>query len=291
MLNGFGNSILNLFHVPHKHKSSLVHSTEELNMLVDASYNGGVLNETEKNILHNAFKFSDLTAKQVMVPRTDMVCIPNDMSIEELSKLAAENQYTRYPVYDEDIDHITGLIHVKDLFSLSLKDEVCPLKMLEREIMLVPETITMDKLVLEFKRRKSQMAIVVDEFGGTSGLITVEDVLEEIFGDVQDEFDEEEEICDIVEVEPNHYFANAMVRLDEMAEFFGIKEDNIDDEDIETIGGLVVKLLGRIAEVNDTVTFENLTFIVKEVEGARITKLEIFQGVEESKESEEAAKD
>lgn len=291
MLNGFGNSILNLFHVPHKHKSSLVHSTEELNMLVDASYNGGVLNETEKNILHNAFKFSDLTAKQVMVPRTDMVCIPNDMSIEELSKLAAENQYTRYPVYDEDIDHITGLIHVKDLFSLSLKDEVCPLKMLEREIMLVPETITMDKLVLEFKRRKSQMAIVVDEFGGTSGLITVEDVLEEIFGDVQDEFDEEEEICDIVEVEPNHYFANAMVRLDEMAEFFGIKEDNIDDEDIETIGGLVVKLLGRIAEVNDTVTFENLTFIVKEVEGARITRLEIFQAVEESKESEEAAKD
>lgn len=291
MLNGFGNSILNLFHVPHKHKSSLVHSTEELNMLVDASYNGGVLNETEKNILHNAFKFSDLTAKQVMVPRTDMVCIPNDMSIEELSKLATENQYTRYPVYDEDIDHITGLIHVKDLFSLAIKDEVCPLKMLEREIMLVPETITMDKLVLEFKRRKSQMAIVVDEFGGTSGLITVEDVLEEIFGDVQDEFDEEEEICDIVEVEPNHYVANAMVRLDEMAEFFGIKEDNIDDEDIETIGGLVVKLLGRIAEVNDTVTFENLTFIVKEVEGARITKLEIFQGVEESKESEEAAKD
>ena len=157
MLNGFGNSILNLFHVPHKHKSSLVHSTEELNMLVDASYNGGVLNETEKNILHNAFKFSDLTAKQVMVPRTDMVCIPNDMSIEELSKLAAENQYTRYPVYDEDIDHITGLIHVKDLFSLAIKDEVCPLKMLEREIMLVPETITMDKLVLEFKRRKSQL--------------------------------------------------------------------------------------------------------------------------------------
>lgn len=289
MLNGFGNSILNLFHVPHKHKSSLVHSTEELNMLVDASYNGGVLNETEKNILHNAFKFSDLTAKQVMVPRTDMVCIPNDMSIEELSKLAAENQYTRYPVYDEDIDHITGLIHVKDLFSLSINDEVCPLKMLEREIMLVPETITMDKLVLEFKRRKSQMAIVVDEFGGTSGLITVEDVLEEIFGDVQDEFDEEEEICDIVEVEPNHYVANAMVRLDELAEFFRMKE--IDDEDIETIGGLVVKLLGRIAEVNDTVTFENLTFIVKEVEGARITKLEIFQGVEESKDSEEAVKD
>ncbi len=290
MLNGFGNSILNLFHVPHKHKASLVHSTEELDMLVDASYNGGVLNETEKDILHNVFKFSDLTAKQVMIPRTDMVCIPNDMSIEELNRLAAESQYTRYPVYDEDIDHITGLVHVKDLFSLSVKDEVCPLKTLEREILLVPETITMDNLVLEFKKRKSQMAIVIDEFGGTSGLITLEDVLEEIFGEVQDEFDEEEEICDIVEVEPNHFVANGMVRLDELAEFFSIKEDKIDDEDIDTIAGLVVKLLGRIAEVNDTVTFEDLTFIVKEVDGARITKLDIIRKAAEPNEVEEAAK-
>ena len=260
-------------------------------MLVNASYDGGVLNETEKDILHNVFKFSDLTAKQVMIPRTDMVCIPNDMTLDDLNKLAAESQYTRYPVYDEDIDHITGLIHVKDLFSLSIKDEVCPIAKLQREVMLVPETITMDNLVLEFKKRKGQMAIVIDEFGGTSGLITLEDVLEEIFGEVQDEFDEEEEICDIVEIEPNHYTANAMVRLDEMAEFFSINEDKIDDEDIDTIGGLVVKLLGRIAEVNDTVTFENLTFIVKEVDGARITKLDIIQKVEEPEQTEEVKKD
>lgn len=284
LLNGFGNSLLNLFHVPHKHKASLVHSTEELDMLVNASYNGGVLNETEKDILHNVFKFSDLTAKQVMVPRTDMVCISDDISLDELNKIAAETQYTRYPVYDSDIDHITGLIHVKDLFALSVKDEVCPIKKLQREVMLVPETITMDNLVLEFKKRKGQMAIVIDEFGGTSGLITLEDVLEEIFGEVQDEFDEEEEICDIVEVEPNHYIANAMVRLDEMAEFFKINENKIDDEDIDTIGGLVVKLLGRIAEVNDTVTFENLTFIVKEIDGARITKLDIIQTPEDTEE-------
>ena len=284
LLNGFGNSLLNLFHVPHKHKASLVHSTEELDMLVNASYNGGVLNETEKDILHNVFKFSDLTAKQVMVPRTDMVCISDDITLDELNKIAAETQYTRYPVYDSDIDHITGLIHVKDLFALSVKDEVCPIKKLQREVMLVPETITMDNLVLEFKKRKGQMAIVIDEFGGTSGLITLEDVLEEIFGEVQDEFDEEEEICDIVEVEPNHYIANAMVRLDEMAEFFKINENKIDDEDIDTIGGLVVKLLGRIAEVNDTVTFENLTFIVKEIDGARITKLDIIQTPEDTEE-------
>ena len=221
------------------------------------------------------FKFSDLTAKQVMVPRTDMVCIPSDMTLDELNKLAAESQYTRYPVYEEDIDHIVGLVHVKDLYSLSIKDEVCPIKNLLRDILLVPETMTMDNLVLEFKKRKGQMAIVVDEFGGTSGLITLEDVLEEIFGEVQDEFDEEEE-SDIKEIDDNEYLANAMMRLDEFSEYFDFDTD-IEDEDVDTLGGLVVKLLGRIAEVNDRVEFKNFTFIVKEIDGARITKLEIIR--------------
>lgn len=276
LLNGFGNLVLKILNIPHSHKGSLVHSTEELDMLVNASFDGGELNETEKDMLHNVFKFSDLTAKQVMIPRTDMVCIPSDMSLDELNKLAAENQYTRYPVYEEDIDHITGLVHVKDLYSLAIKDVTCPISKIQREILLVPETITMDNLVLEFKKRKGQMAIVVDEFGGTSGLITLEDVLEEIFGEVQDEFDEEEE-SDIKEVAPNTYIANSMMRIDEFAEFFEIDEDEIDDEDIDTIGGLVVKLLGRLAQINDTVKYNNLTFVVKEVDGARITKLEIIK--------------
>ena len=276
LLNGFGNFVLKLMHIPHSHKGSLVHSTEELDMLVNASYDGGVLNETEKDMLHNVFKFSDLTAKQVMVPRTDMVCIPVDMPMEELNKLAAENQYTRYPVYEEDIDHIIGLVHVKDLYSLSIKDEVCPIAKILREVLLVPETITMDNLVLEFKKRKGQMAIVVDEFGGTSGLITLEDVLEEIFGEVQDEFDEEEE-TDIREVAPNTYLTNAMMRVDEFAEFFNMNEEEIDDEDVDTIGGLVIKALGRLAQVKDEVIIHNLKFIVKEIDGARITKLLIIR--------------
>jgi len=276
LLNGFGNWVLKLLNIPHSHKASLVHSTEELDMLVNASYNGGVLNETEKDMLHNVFKFSDLTAKQVMIPRTDMICVPKDMSLEELNALAAESQYTRYPVYEEDIDHIIGLVHVKDLFSLSIKDEVCPVEKILRPILLVPETITMDNLVLEFKKRKGQMSIVVDEFGGTSGLITLEDVLEEIFGEVQDEFDEEEE-TDIKEVAPNKYITDAMMRLDEFAEFFNMDEEDIYDEDVDTIGGLVIKHLGRLAQVNDKVTIHNLKFIVKEIDGARITKLVIIR--------------
>ena len=290
ILNGFGNWLLKLFHIPHSHRGSLVHSTEELDMLVNASYDGGVLNETEKDILHNAFKFSDLTAKQVMVPRTDMVCIPIDMSIAELNKLAAENQYTRYPVYEDDIDHITGLVHVKDLYSLLLKNEECPISAIQREILLVPETITMDNLILEFKKRKGQMAIVIDEFGGTSGLVTLEDVMEEIFGEVQDEFDEEEEEEDIKEVAPNTYEENAMMRIDEIAEFFNIDEKDLDDEDVDTIGGLVLKELGRIAEVNDSATLKGLTFVVKEIDGARITKL-IIKKEQPSEEEKEDSPD
>ena len=145
-----------------------------------------------------------------------------------------------------------------------------------RPLMLIPETMTLDNLMKEFKKRHGQMAIVVDEFGGTSGLITLEDVLEEIIGEVQDEFDTEEEV-DIKEVGESTYVANAMMRLDEIAEFFDIKEDDFDYEDIETIGGLVVKILGRIAQVGDTVEVpeQGLKISVQKVEGARVTRVVI----------------
>ena len=257
--------------------TSFVHTTEELDMLVDESYNEGVLNETEAEMLHNMFKFSDLMAKQVMVPRTDMICIPDDITLDELNKFALENQYTRYPVYEnENIDKILGFIHVKDLYSLSLNKENYSLEKLLRPLMLVPETMTLDNMVIEFKKSHAQMAVVIDEFGGTSGLITLEDVLEEIIGDVQDEFDEEEE-ADIKQIDENTYIANAMLRIDELVEYFDLEEALFEEDDVETIAGLVVKLLGKIADVNDVVSFNGLTFTVVEIEGARITKLKIYK--------------
>ena len=282
LLNVSCNVILKIFKVPTS-SARVVHTLEDLDLMVDASFDEGVLNETEKDMIHNVFQFSDLTAREVMLPRTDMVCVPLDMSFEELNKLAAENQYTRYPVYDGDIDHITGLVHVKDLYSLALKDEVRTIQDIQRNIMLVPETITMDNLVREFKKNKGQMAIVVDEFGGTSGIITLEDVMEEIFGDVQDEFDEEAEF-DIKEIKPNHYLANGMMRLDELANYFDVPDEKLEDEDVDTIAGLVVKELGRLAQLDDVVKYHEFTFTVKEIDGARITKLFIVR--EEEVESE-----
>ena len=287
LLEVSGNKILAACHA-NSEDASLVHSTEELDMLVDASYNEGVLNETEAEMLHNMFKFSDLMAKQVMIPRTDMVCIPNDISYEELTKETLGNQYTRYPVYEDNIDKILGFIHVKDLYTLAMTKDTFSINKLIRPLILIPETMTLDNLIIEFKKRHCQIAVVIDEFGGTSGLITLEDVLEEIIGDVQDEFDEDAE-ADIKEIGENTYLANAMMRIDEFAEFFCLKESQFEEDDVDTIAGLVVKLLGRIAEVGDSVSFNGLTFTVKEVDGARITKLQVYrEPVIETNESEEA---
>lgn len=275
LLNNFCNLILKLLKIE-RPKSTFAHSTEELDMLVDASYKEGVLNETEKEMLHNAFKFSDLTAKEVMIPRTDMVCIPDNISMEDLTQLTRENQYTRYPVYEEDLDHIKGFIHVKDLYTTTLKEHEFTIDKLIRPILFVPETITMDNAVREFKKCQGQIAIVIDEYGGTAGIITLEDVFEEIFGEVQDEFDEVEEV-DIKEIGENTYEANAMLRLDEMAEFFNVDEEEYEEEDVDTVGGIVLKLLGRIAQLDDSVDWKDMNIQVKEIDGVRITKLLIVR--------------
>ena len=274
LLNKSCNGILKAIRVPVNPSLKTVHTIDDLDMFVENSYDEGVLNETEKDMFHNVLQFSDLTAHEVMTPRTDMICVPIDTPLEELNKIATENQYTRYPVYDGDIDHITGLVHVKDLFMLSLKNETCPIEKIQRKIPLVPETITLDKLVIMFKKQRAQMAVVVDEFGGTSGIITLEDVLEEIFGDVQDEFDIDEE-QDIKEIGEDRYIASGTMRLDELAKFFDIPDEDLEVEDVDTIAGLVVKELERIAKVGDIAEYGNFTFTVKEIDGARITKIEL----------------
>lgn len=290
ILMASGDKILCACHVSAE-DASLVHSTEELDMLVDASYNEGVLNETETEMLHNMFKFSDLMAKQAMTPRTDMICVPNDITYDELTKFVIENQYTRYPVYEEEnIDKILGFVHVKDLYTLTMNNEKFSIEKILRPIMLIPETMTLDNLTLEFKKTHGQMAVVIDEFGGTAGLITLEDVLEEIIGEVQDEFDEEEDV-NIEQVNEDTYLANGMMRIDELVEYFNLDEALLEEDDVETIAGLVVKLLGRIAEVGDTVSFNGITFEVEETDGARITRLKLVKepSVEPQEQTEENA--
>ncbi len=268
ILNGFGNWCLKLMNIPPAHPSHAVHTEEELDMIIDASYKGGVLNETESLLLKNSLKFTDLNAKQIMVPRCDVTAISVDVEITELEKIILDNQYTRYPVYDGNIDNIIGILHVKDLYSCKMKNENFEIKQCLRKPLLVPETMTTDVLLQNFKNNHTEIAIVIDEFGGMSGVITLEDVLEEIFGDVQDEFDEEEN--DIKKVGENKFIVNGLLRVDEFFEYFNINQH---EEEVETIAGLLQKRLGRLAKMNDELQIDGLKIKVVEFKGRRIKKL------------------
>ena len=270
LLNLLSDRLLKIFKVTPAKGIHLVHSTEELDMLVSASYQEGLLNTTERDLLHNVFRFSDLIARQIMIPRPDMVCIPSNISLDELKEFVYEHQFTRYPVYERDLDHIIGIVHIKDIIQFIGANEEFSIVKIIRKVMLIPETLTIDKLLLDFKRRRNQMAVVIDEFGTTSGLVTLEDVLEEIFGDVQDEFDTEE--ADVKVIYENEYLINAMLRIDEVNELFNTE---LEEEEIETIGGLILKHLGRVATVGDKVSLNGFIFRVETTEGARITKLKM----------------
>jgi len=286
LLNNFGNFLLKLIHISPATTSHSVHTTEEIGMIIDASYNEGILNETEKDMLQNICKFSDKVAKQVMVPRPDMVAIPTDITFEELENEILNTQYTRYPVYKEDLDNIAGLLHVKDLYAyLANKDKKdFDLMSMLREVKFFPETVSLDKLVRDFKINKIQMAIIVDEFGGTSGLITLEDIIEEIVGEVQDEFDTDEE-ANITKTGENEYIANGMMRIDEFANYFN--REIPEEEDVETIAGIILKRLGRMAEVDDSVDFDKYTLTVEELDGTRIVKIKVEEKIKETETEKE----
>lgn len=271
LLNGLGALLLRLCGIEPAQQHSAAHSAEELNMLIDASYKGGALNAKEAEMLQNVFKFSELSVNQIMLPRPDMVCIPLNASTQEVHKIIVENKYTRYPVYDSDLDHIAGILHIKDLYPHIITGQEIDIKPLLREVYYVPETMAVEKLAIEFQQRHVQMAIVVDEFGGTSGLITHEDVLEEIFGEVQDEFDDEE--VEVRKISEDVYEICGKMRTDEFCDMFNVQLD--DDEDINTIGGYFIKKFGRIAKEKDEITDDYFKYCVTKTDSSRIVKLKI----------------
>lgn len=268
LLNGFGNWFLKLLKIPPAHPSHSVHSEEEINMIIDESYKGGVLNETENFILKNTLKFTDLMAKQIMVPRCNVVTIPVDISIDDMETILLENQYSRYPVHNGNFDNIIGILHVKDLYPHGGREENFNLEKILRKPLLVPETMTTDVLLKSFKENKTEIAIVMDEFGGMSGIISLEDVLEEILGDVQDEFDDEEK--DFRQISESKFIVNGLYRIEEFFEYFNIQKE---EDEVDTLGGYVQKTLGCIAKQGDEINIDNLKIKVIEIEDRRIKKL------------------
>jgi len=271
LLNGVGNLILRVFRIPLAGEPAGVHTPRELELIVEESHEQGTLGEQESEILVNLLHFRELMVRKVMVPRTAVIGIPVDSSVEEAVAIAVETRHTRYPVYGESLDDIRGILHVKELFrELRRAPGERSIAGAMRPPVFVPEQLTLEELLVEFQKRGAQVAVVLDEYGGTSGMVTLEDVLEEIFGEVQDEFDEEEPA--IQRLDDRRWALSGRVRLDEFEEETGVAFDR---EDVDTVGGLALALLGRPAAIGDEVEHQGVRMRVTALDGLAVGRLEV----------------
>lgn len=247
---------------------------EEIRMMVDVGRELGNIHEEEKEMIENIFEFNDMAVKEIMTHRTDVIALDVEADFEEVINKAVQDQYTRIPVYEDSIDNIIGILHVKDLLRLSLScaHENFSLRSLIRPPYLVPESKNSDAVFREMQRDHVQMAIVIDEYGGTAGIITMEDLLEEIVGSMQDEYDEEESM--IVQLDDSTYQVDGMAPLDDVAEAFDVE---FPADDIDTLAGFVISLIGKIPEKAEQASaqYQNLVFTVLQMDDKRITKVEI----------------
>jgi CBS domain containing-hemolysin-like protein len=271
-LTASADRLLRLIGVPPARGQELVHSVEELKMLVAASAERGVVDAEEEDMLHAVFDLGELLVRQVMVPRTEMVAVPAEASLDEIIALALRSPHTRFPVYDGDLDHVLGIVHLRDLMRArhGQRPGVTTARGVMREAIFVPETIGVDALLRRFRVRRQHMAIVLDEYGGTAGMVTLEDVLEEIVGEVSDEFSPEPGIQRLPD---GSFLVDGLTLIEEVNQALGVR---LEDPYYDTIAGFVLGRLGRLAEVGDAVTAHGLRIRVEALDGKRIARLTLF---------------
>jgi putative hemolysin len=290
LINYLGNAVLKLIGMDAADaEHANVHSVEELEMLVASSRRAGVLEEEEEAILRRVFDLGDLTAKQVMLPRTEINAVPIDATLPEVIQIIEKDRHSRYPIYEGNLDKIVGVLYVKDVF-LFLARKVeghlgdgassdsgqdleagFSVRAFRRDILREPESIDVNHLLAEMKRRRIHIAVVIDEYGGTSGIVTLEDLVEEIVGEVRDEFEVGEEHPDI-EVTPDGTVVNGLTSIDDLNERLGLKIHS----DADTVGGYVFERLGRKPELGDEVSVDGHSVRVEELDGLRIAQVRIL---------------
>jgi CBS domain containing-hemolysin-like protein len=272
LLNGAGNLLLRVTGFEAARGHQLVHSVDELKMIVAASAEGGVVEAEEEDMLHAVFDFSGLLVRQVMVPRTEMVAVPAEAPLEEIISLALRHPFTRYPVYDGDLDHVLGVVHLRDLMRARYGERpgLTTARGVMREAIFVPETIGVRALLRRFRTRRQHMAIVLDEYGGTAGIVTLEDVLEEIVGEVSDEFSPGPSIQRLPD---GSSLVDGLALIEEVNEAFGLR---LEDPHYDTIAGFILGRLGRLAEVGDTIDVDGAQFRVEALDGKRIARLTLM---------------
>jgi len=248
-------------------------SEEEIRTLVELGEEKGALEEDEREMIDSIFEFGETTVGEIMVPRVDMVCIDMRASLEQLVRLIREKGHTRIPMYDEHIDNIRGIIHAKDLIPFLDKPETeIELSKLARTAYFVPESKKIDELLREFQKEKMHMAIVVDEYGGTAGLVTLEDVLEEIVGEIQDEYDREQP--KFHRIDENTIIVDAKINIHDLNEI--LKEPLPESENYDTLGGLIFNITGSVPQEKEIIKYNNYDLIIEQVEGQRIGTVRII---------------
>ena len=258
------------------------HTEEEIRLLMEESHRQGLIDDTEVDFVDNVFDFTDLNVREIMTPRTDMVCLYIEDTMDENLHIILEEQLTRYPICHEDKDHIVGFLHVKDLMRVMAEGRKPNLRRLARKALIVPESMDVSVLLKTMQKQRSQMAIVVDEYGGTAGMVTIEDIVEEIVGDIQDEFDEERPTA---ERRGKRIFSvDAKMLLEELED---ILEIDIEDEDVDTVGGWLYDQIGQTPRVGQMAAAGGNLFYVEEVDGVRITRVLIHCAEDLEKEHDE----
>jgi len=264
-----------------------VHSEAELKMLLNVSTERGEIEQGEQEMLYKVFDFADKEAADVMVPRPEVVALSVDLPPDECLRAVMESPFTRYPVYRESLDDILGILHVRDLFGALVDRGLAAVEVeqLVRPAYVVPETKDLAALLTEFRRTNQHMAIVIDEYGGMEGIVTLEDLLEEIVGEIEDEFDLPDE--SVEQVDEDTIRIDGTFPIDDFNEQF---RTELPVEDYHTMAGFVFGQLGRAAQEGDEVSHDGMVFRVEEIEGQRIDKLAVtFERRREERERDEAA--
>ena len=263
------NIVSKLFGVSEDEEETV--TEEEIRMMIDVGKEKGTIDEEEKNMLNNVFEFNDKVVSEIMIPRTEIFALDMNMSIAEvIEELSEDLRYSRIPVYDEKIDKIKGIVYIKDIL-LSTKNKNTKIKNLMKEVFFVSETKPVNELFEELRKNRKQIAIVIDEYGGTSGIVTMEDILEEIVGDIYDEYDKVEKLID--QIDENTFVLNGKLAIYEVEDTLGIE---IEEGDYDTLSGYLVEELGRIPTEKDkgvVIETPKVAYKIENVKDKHISKV------------------
>ncbi|MDQ1911504.1 hemolysin family protein [Paenibacillus sp. GD4] len=275
LLNGSANALVRMFGLKPAKEHEEAHSEEEIQIIVTESYQSGKINKAEYGYVNRIFAFDEMLAREIMVPRTDMVCLYTNNSLEENLEVIRREQYTRFPIAQESKDNIIGIINTKQFFlKYDNLSESFDISELLQPVLSVPEYMPLNQLLKRMQKERVHIAILVDEYGGTSGLITMEDILEEIVGEIRDEFDADE-AKEIEQIDQDKYILDGKVLLTQLNAIFGTA---LEHEDVDTIGGWLYTQNPDI-QLNMPIEYDGLRFVVVDKEEHRIRRVEVSREV------------